>query len=205
MLRGSSWLYDRRHDSMHRRVRRAVHVALRITTRVASARYRLRSCRVPDGGRLHLGAGRQPLPGWINIDISPFSGADLWLDLRGILRQCLRVLKRGVVVRIGVPSLESAVQQYLHHDFAFADWLDQAEPVAKRFIAHITDNGNHPIVLDFEYLQRLLTAAGFQGVRQSAGGQSELLPLDALGPKDRADDRHTLYVEGIKPGAADLS
>jgi len=222
-LRRQPWLYDRRHDSMRRPYRRVAHVLLRAVATVAR---RVRRPRVPPGARLNLGSGRTPLAGWVNADLNPFSGAQLWIDLRdhwpvadgsvaaiysrhcfehfgehdlrAILRQCARVLQPGGVLRIGVPSLEVAVRRYLERDFTFADWVKQDEPVAKQFVAYITDNGNHPVLLDFEYLERLLSAAGFRDVQRRAGGESGVLDRELLAPKDHAGDWETLYVEAVK-------
>jgi predicted SAM-dependent methyltransferase len=229
LMRRQSWLYDRDHDSMRKGYRDLVHGILRVTTRAAGLRYRLLS-RGKDGDLLNLGSGRTPIPGWINTDINPFSGAELWMDLRdrwpiaddtvsvvysrhcmehfdekdlsAILRQCYRVLKPGGGIRIGVPSLETAIQQYLRGDFSFAGWLDQSEPKAKTFIRYITDNGNHPILLDFEYVGRILSAAGFADVTRSAGGDSRIVDSAKLPPGDSSADWVTLYVEARKPAAS---
>jgi predicted SAM-dependent methyltransferase len=178
------------------------------------------------GDRLNLGSGRNPLVGWINADINPFSGAELWLDLRDhwpirdetvsivysrhcmehfnekdlleILRQAYRVLQPTGVIRVGVPSLETAIHQYLQKDFSFAGWLDQTEPHAKLFIRYITDNGNHPILLDFAYLSRLLSDAGFIDVTRCGGGQSRYVDTASLAPGDCPADSTTLYVEATK-------
>ena len=229
-LRQQPWLYDRGHDSMYRPYRHVAHVALRCASRVARLRQRLRGHSIPAGARLHLGSGRVPLTGWVNVDLNPFSSAQLWLDLRDrwpvrsdsisaiysrhcfehfsehdlidIIRQCARVLQPGGVIRIGVPSLELAVRQYLKRDFSFADWVKQGEPAAKQFVAYITDKGNHPIMLDFEYLDRLLSDAGFTEIRQRSGGDTAVLAPSLLAPKDQSDDWATLYVEATKPADA---
>jgi len=229
LVRQQSWLYDRDHDSMHWGYRHAAHGVLRVATRVAGLRYRLVP-RVKPGDLLNVGSGRSPLPGWVNLDINPFSGAQLWVDVRdrwpvkdatvsvvytrhcmehftekdlsAILRQCYRVLQPGGGIRIGVPSLETAIQQYLRRDFAFAGWLDQTAPMAKTFIRYITDNGNHPILLDFEYLERMLGTAGFMKVTKTGGGESKLIEPSLLAPGDSAADWASLYVEARKPTAS---
>lgn len=120
-------------------------------------------------------------------------------DLLRILQQCLRVLQPGAGIRIGVPSLEVAIRQYLERDFSFANWLDQREPTAKLFVGYITDNGNHSIMLDFEYLQQLLSSTGFTDIYQRTGGESGLLDAPLLDPRDVEADWVTLYVEAVKP------
>ena len=226
-LRRQPWLYDRAHDSMRRPYRLAAHVVLRGVAFVARQRHRIFGHSVPTGARLNLGSGRTTLPNWINADLNPFSGAEVWTDLRdrwpvregsvsaiysrhcfehfserdllGILRQCTRVLQPGAGIRIGVPSLETAVRQYLQRDFSFAGWVDQKEPTAKKFVAYITDNGNHPIMLDFEFLQRLLASVGFTEIQRRSGGDSGVLAPSLLAQKDNEADWVTLYVEAVKP------
>lgn len=226
LARRQPWLYDQNHDSMLVGYRHLAHGLLRAMTRVAGIWYRMKP-PVKPGDLLNLGSGRNPLEGWINLDINPFSGAELWIDLRdrwpigdncvstvysrhcmehfherellSIVRQCYRVLRPAGGIRIGVPSLETAVDQYLHGDFEFANWLDRSEPKAKTFVRYITDNGNHPILLDFEYLERILRTAGFIEVKKCAGGGSNIIPDSLLSPGDKAADWVTLYVEAIKP------
>ena len=226
-IRRQPWLYDRRHDSMHASHRRWMHVMLRGMTRLAGLRHRFFNRSVPQGARLNLGSGRRPLPGWINADLNPFSGAEMWVDLRDrwpirdnsvsaiyvrhclehfaerdllqILCQCARVLQPGAGVRIGVPSLEVAIQQYLRRDFSFADWLTPHQPTAKTFVGYITDNGNHPIMLDFEYVAHLLGEAGFTQITRRPGGDSAILDASLLPACDTEADWATLYVEAVKP------
>ncbi|MGC9990235.1 MAG: methyltransferase domain-containing protein, partial [Terriglobales bacterium] len=89
---------------------------------------------------LHLGCGPKYLTGFLNIDGNPFNKIDLWLDVRNglpfrsnsvdsiysthmfehfypdelkqLLKECVRVLKRGGGLRLIVPSLESAIAAY---------------------------------------------------------------------------------------------
>jgi predicted SAM-dependent methyltransferase len=226
LARKQSWLYDKEHDSMRGGYRHVAHGMLRLGTWAAGVRYRLRP-PVDQGDRLNLGSGRSPVTGWKTADINPFSNASVWVDLRdrwpisneivsvvysrhcmehfterdlqGIMQQCYRVLEPGGGIRIGVPSLEVAVQQYLKHDFSFAPWLDQTEPIAKTFIRYITDNGNHPILLDLEYLTHILEATGFVAVSQQPGGSSQIIDTSFLPPGDIPTDWVTLYVEARKP------
>src|SRR5204863_4552304 len=103
-----------------------------------------------------------------------------------ILRQAWRVLAPGGGIRIGVPSLEVAVQHYVRGDFSFVSWRPPDEPVAKTFVRYITDDGNHPILLDFDYLSRLLAGAGFVSVQRRQGGDSQLVDASRLPVSDAA-------------------
>ena len=87
--------------------------------------------------KLHLGAGRVVLPGWLNTDIQPVAGVSIYLDVRrrfpfdngtfqyvfaehliehltypgalSMLRECGRVLVRGGTIRIATPNLLALV------------------------------------------------------------------------------------------------
>jgi predicted SAM-dependent methyltransferase len=181
--------------------------------------------------RLNLGSGRRPLHGWINVDINPFAHADAWLDLRDawpfaddgveaiymrhclehftesdvlrILRQCHRVLAPEKGLRIGSPSLEFALEEYLHGDFAFVPWVaEHATSPGRRFFSYMMDDGNHGIMFDFSYLAELLALVGFTDIQRVSGGQSTFLERAQLSPLDNPEDAVTLYVEARKPGRA---
>ena len=174
--------------------------------------------------RLNLGSGREPLPAWINVDINPFARAEVWMDLRNpwpfadgevhaiymrhclehfpetevlaILAKCYRALRPGGGVRIGVPSLAFALQQYQAADFTFAPWVrNLAKSPGRQFFLYMMDNGAHGIMFDYGYLAELLELAGFREPVERKGGQSGFLEPELLAPKDNAHDHATLYVE----------
>src|SRR4029453_10033118 len=92
--------------------------------------------RDPDQGnreqRLHIGAGRESLPGWINIDNQGLPGVDQVLDVRqglpfadvasiyaehflehltldeglAFLKECRRVLRPDGILRLSTPNLD---------------------------------------------------------------------------------------------------
>jgi hypothetical protein len=227
LARRQRWLYDTQHDSMWPQYRRAAHAVLTLITRAANIRFRFRRPRwsaVQSPVRVNLGSGRSPLSGWINVDLNPFSGAQVWMDLRDtwpfttaevdaiytrhclehfteseilhILGKCRTALGPGKPIRIGVPSLEFAIERYLANDFSFAPWLQgRAESPGGLFFKYIMDGGNHRVTLDGGYLTELLHRAGFHDVRTVAGGVTEYLEPGILADKDNADDIATLYVE----------
>jgi predicted SAM-dependent methyltransferase len=212
---------------MHLQYRRIVFTFLRALTRISSTRYRfIRPSWLKDFPvlRLNLGSGREPLPGWINIDINPFSRCEICFDIRdpwpifftdvdaiyfrhclehfmetevlSILAKCHRVLGTGKGMRIGVPSLEFAIQQYQNADFSFAPWAtDHANSPGRQFFSYIMDNGAHGIMLDYGYLAELLEISGFRCIEKVSGGKSNFLDLTLLSPKDNPADVTTLYVE----------
>jgi len=105
--------------------------------------------------RLHIGCGKIALKGWINIDESELSSADLvWDVTQGLpfeanscrliycehflehvaikraaffLKECRRVLKREGVMRIAMPDLEQLARKYFSDDWKEQDWLKWPE------------------------------------------------------------------------------
>jgi len=234
VFRRQPWLYDIERDSMRLGYRRAAHLLLRIGARFLAVRYRVftrwpTTCEL----KLNLGCGRRPLPDWINVDISPFSGAEVFTDLRDrwpfddcaaqaiytrhcfehfsedelsrIITQCYRVLAPGGKMRIGVPSLEVAVQKYREGDFQFAARTNRYQSPGRKFCSYITDKGNHKIMLDYGYLTELLAEAGFCKIVRMQGGTSGFVRTDQLAMGDCAEDWVTLYVECEKPKTAEAT
>ncbi len=117
-------------------------------------------------------------------------------DVKKLLRELYRILKKGGFIRITVPDLEKYVKFYIK-DY---DGYD-ADAFKKRFengctaIWNLTQNYHHLSVWDFEQLKRYLEDAGFKDVKKLDFGitQDENLNLDL---KDRAWE--TLYVEAKK-------
>ena len=89
--------------------------------------------------RLHLGSGRTPKPGWVNIDLVGYPGDLYWNLLRplpfatssvdaifdehvlehfgladalGIVKESFRVLRPRGILRIGVPDLGRYIEAY---------------------------------------------------------------------------------------------
>jgi predicted SAM-dependent methyltransferase len=174
--------------------------------------------------RVNLGSGRDPLPGWINMDINPFSRAEVWGDIRdpwpfgddqvtaiyirhclehfaegevvGILAKCHKALAPEKGMRIGVPSLDFAIQQYQCADFGFVPWvINHAKSPGRRFFSYMMDKGNHGIMFDYGYLAELLEISGFRHIQKAEGGKSGFLEPSMLSPKDNPRDVATLYVE----------
>jgi predicted SAM-dependent methyltransferase len=176
---------------------------------------------------LNLGSGRKRLDGWVNVDLNPFADQEIWLDIRDrwpvpaegadavyirhclehfteaealrILRQSRKVLAPGRPIRIGVPSLEVALQKYRENDFEFMPWVLQHRSPGRRFYRYMMDNDNHRVMFDYGYLQELLELAGFSDITRSAGGRSVTIEPALLDPRDCEEDVATLYVEARKP------
>jgi methyltransferase family protein len=225
-LYSQHWLYEPDRPSIRADRRRLVFSVLRWASRLYSIRYRIGGLEADGPIRLQLGSGRTKHGEWVNADINPVARPDLWMDLRdrwpvqsaavssvyarhclehftegevkSILTEAHRVLEPGGGLRIGVPSLAKAIEQYLSPSDTSSVWARSAKSPGRQFWQYITDRGNHPIAFDFGYLEELLRESGFSTIRLSAGGVSDLIEVARLPPEDSAADTNTLYVECIK-------
>jgi len=159
------------------------------------------------GLKLHIGAGSGRLAGWVNIDVHP---ADLALnvtdglslpeasahfvfashilehlyyptDALPFLRECLRVLAPGGVLRIIVPDVEQCIRAYAEGNRAFfesriATWKrwPQGRTPLEDFLAYSGAGPDpasflesHKYGYDFETLRRALEQTGFKRVVRS--------------------------------------
>ena len=176
------------------------------------------------GTRLHLGCGPNKLPGWVNVDIEEQYEPDLRHDLSqglpyadgtvdavysehffehltladgvGLMAECLRVLRRGGVLRIAMPDLTTIVEAYR------GDWRDQAWLAAYpqiRTAAQMLNTGmrawEHRYLYDLDDLTLRLRDLGFVDVTPREWGRSDIPELRDLETRD--DSR--LIVEAVKP------
>lgn len=170
---------------------------------------------------LHLGSGFSYKDDWVNLDRLPARVDVPWDLARGIpfpddsvetilhehllehltmpqgyalALECLRVLKPGGVLRIGVPDAGHVVQSYAGGwDPGWA--LDSATgmiAIQRLFYEH-----GHRAMYDGQTLKLLLRTAGFTGVERRGFGEGRQQP-NADSEARRAG---TLYVEGVKPSA----
>jgi predicted SAM-dependent methyltransferase len=208
------------------------------TKRMFTARS-VRRILVPQTGiRVNVGCGNNPTPGWINLDIISYPGVYFWdcrsglpfsdgsiaaiysehffehLDLHSeaspFLRECLRCLEPGGVLRIVVPDAGAYLQAYMGPWEVLADmrpldraedgwrdkWLGQIYQTKMQFINAIFRQGyEHKYVYDEETLALVMREAGFANVIVQQFGVS----TDPNMAPDRNERRaESLYVEGIK-------
>lgn len=183
--------------------------------------------------KVHLGPGQNNyIDGWINVDANMFTGkCDLWADLRNPLpfhdgtvdcfyshhmiehlpdvrshfSEVFRCLKPGGAYRVGGPNGDSAIKKFIENDGQwFSDYPDKRASIGGRFENFIFCRGEHVTILTFTFLEELLTATGFTGLRKCCPvvetGHPQLFS-ECL-PKEHESDNavpHTLIIEAVKP------
>ena len=200
-----------------------------------SVRRRLISQR---GCRVNIGCGKNPTEGWINLDVSSYPGVYFWdcrsglpfaddaaaaiysehffehLDVeteaRSFLRECLRCLRPGGVLRIVVPDAGAYLRAFDGPWQPLADmrpldwtgngWRDRrlgwVYQTKMQFMnAIFRQRTEHKYAYDGETLLLVMREAGFAEVVVQQFGVS----IDPKMAPD-TDDRRTesLYVEAIK-------
>ncbi|MBB2205163.1 class I SAM-dependent methyltransferase [Gluconacetobacter takamatsuzukensis] len=142
-------------------------------------------------GRLHLGCGRNVMPGWTNVDYEPQPDAfrwDLVEDLplpnacvqyifsehfiehisysegQKLLRECKRILKPGGGLRLSTPDLAFLINQYTQG--RINEWHDMgwAPSTPCAMINEGLRLWGHQYVYDQQDLHRSLALAGFSRI-----------------------------------------
>jgi hypothetical protein len=159
--------------------------------------------------RLHLGAGRERLPGWINIDMQAIPGVDVIADVTrgldysdveavyaehflehlpleaavGFLLEAHRVLADGGWLRLSTPNLDWVWATHYRLD---------ADPDLKRQAALTLNRAfhgwEHQFLWNREILAEALSACGFAAPRWCRWGESEL-------PVFQGIEHHETYVD----------
>lgn len=130
------------------------------------------------------------------------------LDLNhglALVSQAYKALKKGGVIRLSCPDLETYARHYVAGDKAFFDhplireWcaFKSAQTSGQVFIAKAYDSGGaHKWFYDFDSLKNILERAGFVEVRKVSRLQGQVPDLELLEPPQR--ELETVYVEAIK-------
>lgn len=176
--------------------------------------------------RLHLGCGKVYLDGWLNIDLYDGSAADIKLDMTwplpfednscelvftehmlehlsaeqgaAFLQECFRVLKKGGVLRVAMPSLDKLIQRSYEGNWRDADWLSWPEfkhvSTRAEMLNMAFREWGHQWLYDREELYRRLKDAGFETISDCNWGTST--HADLSGRETRKDS--LLIVEAEK-------
>lgn len=170
------------------------------------------------GLRINLCGGTVKLPGWTNVDLSHV--ADIRVDLESgplpwedgaveaiacisalnyftperaleIVRECLRVLRPGGILRVGVQDLRVLARRYLERDAAFfeeklQDGRDRfpgetyADKFCNWFYGFQVAGKSCRYVYDYESLANLVRKAGFEDVRERPYRTGDLPDVEKL-------------------------
>ncbi|MBI4382695.1 MAG: methyltransferase domain-containing protein [Nitrospinae bacterium] len=147
---------------------------------------------LPIPGAVHLDASR-PLPFPANVFDYVF--AEHMIEhlplpsIASLLKDCHRVLKPGGTIRLVTPNLDSFIDMVQRPDseesLRYTEWSRKrlsdnlpADPV--RAMNAIFYGHGHQFVMNGPYLSRLLSDAGFCGIRTSQVGESGTLALRGI-------------------------
>jgi predicted SAM-dependent methyltransferase len=188
--------------------------------------------------RVAIGCGDQPVSGWVNLDVSSVPGAYFWdcrrdlpfadnavtsifaehvfehfevaTDAQQFLRECLRCLRPGGVVRIVVPDAGAYLSSYQGPwepltkirplekvDGGWKDrWMPAVYQTQMQLInAVFRQDWQHKYAYDEETLTHVLRQAGFSQVISQRFGVS----VDRDLAKDQpARESESLYADAIK-------
>jgi predicted SAM-dependent methyltransferase len=167
--------------------------------------------------RLHLGSGRSPKPGWVNIDLVGYPADLYWNLLRPlpfasssvdavfhehvlehfslqdaleIVRGSFRVLRPEGILRIGVPDLGRYIQAYAGDDSLFEE-VRPNRPTRALAMQELFFRHGHRSAWDWDTLALIAQAAGFRTCERRLFGESQLDPV----PDSEERRPETLYVE----------
>jgi SAM-dependent methyltransferase len=174
---------------------------------------------------LNLGCGDYSAPGWLNLDVRQVEGVDLrcdvrkgiplcdgcidytvgmhvlqdvpWKQIPAVLSELRRVLKRGGVLRLGLPDLDRAIDAYLRGDARYFYVPDSdARSIGGKLITQIIWYGSNRTPFTYDFACELLHNAEFVEVRrcafrQTATGNPDIIALDNR-------ERETFFVEAVK-------
>jgi predicted SAM-dependent methyltransferase len=176
-----------------------------------------------DCRKLHVGCGRNIMPGWINADVSPRADLIIFLQRRlpfksgyldriysehvlehvpyrsavYFLSEARRTLRTGGVIRIAMPDLDDLIDGY-QKDWRRFDWVNWP---AHRFIKTRAEMINiafrwwgHQHLYNREELERALQEAGFDHYCFQLTGESDF--PDLCGLETRPDSK--LIVDAVK-------
>jgi predicted SAM-dependent methyltransferase len=197
-----------------------------------------------DSYNLQIGSGRTTLPGWLSTDLRPKSDEVVpmdatqpfpfdddvfehvylehmiehigYLDGQVMLKECLRVLRPGGVLRVATPDLQVLIDLYEHRGGEDGDhyvrWVTRRylEGISHRHPVFVLNNAmrnwGHTFLYDGEVLTLALEDAGFTDVTRSAFGESRFEALrgveshgDAVS-NERSVRFETMIFEARKPG-----
>ncbi len=173
--------------------------------------------------RLHVGCGRRPLAGWVNLDLESFPGVDVVLDaarelpfrdveavyaehflehLRidgalAFLVRAHRALRTGAWLRLSTPNLDWVVRM----QYDRTAW-GEAKAIRGLHLNRAFHGWGHQFLWNREALELALAATGFEELRFCGYGESDLEVFSGIERHetypDAPDEPHVLVVEARK-------
>jgi predicted SAM-dependent methyltransferase len=174
--------------------------------------------------RIHLGCGKNRIPGWLNVDGDAAGAPDMVVDLNNgiplpddsveliysehlfehctlaqgmlLFAECCRLLAAGGVIRTAMPNLRDTVTYYLEN-WREQSWLKdfpQIDSPARMLNTCLREWG-HLYVYDDEELSLRLRQSGFVGIEAAKIGESRHAALRNLETRPES----TLIFEATKP------
>lgn len=171
--------------------------------------------------KVNVGCGHEPFAGWVNLDLDPQSRADILWDVtdglpfandscsfiysehflehlpvrEGVrfLAECRRSLRKGGVVRIGMPSAQELTRHYYENAWARQPWLEKYGftwiKTRAEYINICFREWGHQWLYDAEELHRRLEEAGFTAIDDMSWGESRYAEL-----RNRESRNETLLI-----------
>lgn len=167
--------------------------------------------------QLHLGCGPNRIADWVNVDLLGRASVDVALNLRrpfplpsgcvaavyhehllehlpypdaySLLSECARVLRRGGVLRVGVPDFGAYARSYAS-DGRFVDELRPGRPSRVVALAEVAYAHGHRSLWDAESLITAMRDLGIVAERRTFGDS-------ALDPCPDTREAESVYVEGV--------
>ena len=153
--------------------------------------------------RLHVGCGREAIPGWVNIDQYPLPGVDRVLDVGeglpfenvqavyaehflehlslheglAFLRGCRRALAPDGTLRLSTPNLDWVMRTHYRH----GSWASEDEAMQDCVAMNRAFHGwGHQFLYNRAMLSAALRSAGFDRVTFHRYGESDSPELAGL-------------------------
>jgi MoaA/NifB/PqqE/SkfB family radical SAM enzyme/predicted SAM-dependent methyltransferase len=194
-----------------------------IETTEDSMLFRKKPPAAPVPNRLHVGAGRERLEGWVNIDNQALPGVDVVADVTGGLKfsdveaifaehflehlplgsaidfflESHRVLRPGAWMRLSTPNLDWVWKTHYRLDAEGADKRQAALALNRAF-----HGWEHQFLWNREMLEEALLACGFTDLRWCRYRESENPLFQSLERHETYGDEpalpHVLIVEARK-------
>ncbi|MBI4640107.1 MAG: methyltransferase domain-containing protein [Candidatus Tectomicrobia bacterium] len=176
--------------------------------------------------RLNWGCGPDPASGWINSDRRKDDPrVEICCDIREglpledesidyissmhalnevpypelivVLRELLRILKVGGVLRLGLPDLDKGIKAYLRGDrdyFLIPD--EDMKSLGGKFILQMIWYGYSKTLFTYDFIEEILAKAGFTRVNQCNYRETRSRYLEITELDNR--EQETLFVEATK-------